>query len=483
MTARAMILRGAALSGGSVLLSMAALLAVGKIATNALAPAEVAVFAIILLAADGLNLLGTLGLPVALPKLVAAAPPGDAQRLTRAAIAAAACGAGLLAAAGLALWAAFPAPPGAFEGDWRGAWPRLWWVAPLLIAGALRDTAMAALAGHNRYADRARGIVAAAAAQVALALAFVVAWPGGLGGLLAAMAAAQAAAAAVLLWPLRGAARGGPDPATRAHAARAIRFSAPLYANSLLNFVFQRVDTILLAVILADPVPVAIYEMAKRLPMVLSRTLGALLVPFLPAMAARVAAGDHAAAARLLDRALGLAAITGFAATFAAVLAREPIVLALFSADYLPATAVIGPLLGAMVVAVLTGLHGQTLIALGRPGQVTAINILTAAASLAINLALVPRWGLQGAAAAALAAATLGYALQAAAVRRAGIRVPAARAVYPLAIAGACGLLLLATGAPLPARAAALLGVLAGLIACGAARRDDLRALLRRPAA
>jgi O-antigen/teichoic acid export membrane protein len=153
------------------------------------------------------------------------------------------------------------------------------------------------------------------------------------------------------------------------------------------------------------------------------------------------------------------------------------VILALFSADYLPATAVLGVLLGTMVVAVLTGLHGQTLIALGKPGQVTAINIATAGLSLGLNGALIPAWGLAGAAASALVAAVASYTLQAAAVRRAGVVVSPWRSLWPVVLAGAAGLGLGVAGAPVALRALALAGVVVGLLATGALRREDLRGL------
>lgn len=474
MTTRAHLVRGAALSGGSVLVSMAALLAVGKIATNALDPVDVAAFALILLASDALNLIGSLGLPVALPKLLAAAREPAARPMTISSLMIT----GVLCAAialpvffmgGMALPETL-----ALDSPWRLAWPHLTWVAPLLLTGALRDTAMAALAGLNRYGQRATGIVATAIAQVLLALLAVVALRAGLTGLLAATALAYLAALIWLLWSLRDTLEATPRLAV---AAEAVRFSFPLYLNSLLNFVFQRVDTLLLAVLLGDPVPVAVYEMAKRLPMVLSRGLGALLVPFLPAMAARLAAGDRSGAARLLDRSLALTAFLGFGATFAAILVQEPLLLALFSADYLAATAVLGLLLGVMTTAVLTGLFGQTLIALGKPAWVTGINVGTALLSLGLNAVLIPRWGLAGAALGAAGAGLFSYAAQACAVHRLDVPVAMRSSVLPVLFAMLAAGLLWGTGAPLWVRPLAVGGFLAACFAARVVGPAELRSL------
>ena len=75
-------LRGAALSAFSTGVALVSLLAVAKMATNALPPEAVAVFALAMLMGDGLNLLGNLGLFASAPKLMAERPAApDRARL------------------------------------------------------------------------------------------------------------------------------------------------------------------------------------------------------------------------------------------------------------------------------------------------------------------------------------------------------------------------------------------------------------------
>ena len=215
-----------------------------------------------------------------------------------------------------------------------------------------------------------------------------------------------------------------------------------------LTFLFQRFDTVLVVLITRNVEAVAVYEIAKRLATMLSRVLGAMLVPYLPSVSDLIARRDAEGAARLLRVAGAAATFFGYLGVLAAVTVQEPLIVALFNADYLGATVVLGLLMTVTCIAVQTGLMGQTLIALGRPGIVTLVNIATAALSVGANLILLPRMGIQGAAVAALIAGAVSNAAQTFFVRRAGLRVSIPRHLAPhLFMAVAAGIILLGGGA------------------------------------
>jgi O-antigen/teichoic acid export membrane protein len=415
MSRTRMLLQGAALSGGSVFFSMLTLLVVAKIFTNRLDPSEVAVFALLLLSADFLNLAGTFGLSVSLPKIVGAAPPYRQDALVRANLSAQIVVSLTLGVAIWAAWAWLPRPENWPENpDWRRLIDYAWLLPPLFIAGALRDMAMAALAGLNAYGRRAAGIAAASLAQMILVFVLIGWWRGGIVTLSLATALSYAVGVAWFFASLP--AGRGFRLDWRAYAS-SIRFSIPLYLNNLLTFFYQRFDTVLLLALLDAP-SAAIFEMAKRIPMILARVLNALLVPFLPNLAALIAAEDFPRAARLLNRAVALTAFTGYSAALAVIAVQEPLLILLFNADYLPAAPVLGALMAAICITVQTGLMGQSLIALGKPHLITAINTGLAALSVALNLLLIPRFGLMGAGAAAVGAILFGFLCQAACVHR-----------------------------------------------------------------
>ncbi len=482
MSRMASMVRGGALSGMAVFVSMAALLAVAKMLTNALPQSQAGLFFLLLLCADFLNLAFSQGLNVSLPKLVAGAAPEARPRMVSANLSGVAVVGGVVAALVVALWLAGPPPawlPRA--GQAADLWPYLWLVAPLFLTGMLRDTAMAAHAGLHAYGRRAAAIVTASAVQVALVFALVWLWGGGLTVMTLCTAGAYALAVA---WLLAALPEGRGLRADWGLFRDSVRFSRPLYVNNLLNFAFQRFDTMLVALLLGGAQIVAIYEIAKRFPIILSRALNAALVPFLPNVSSLLADGRRGEAARLLDRTLALTAFLGYLGVLTVVLLQEPLIVLLSNRDYLEGARVVGLLTAAICVAVQTGLLGQTLIALGRPVYVTLSNVLTAVISVAANCLLIPLLGVTGAGVAALLAALAGGALHIVFLRRQAMPLNLLACAKPqLIMAAACGCIVLPGGA-LPARLGAWVLFLALSLLFGVVRPRELwqmgAAILRR---
>ena len=442
MTGRGRFLRGSVWSAGAVFFSMAALLAVGKLVTNAFHPQVVGVFALLLVCSDCLTLALGLGLPASMPKL-AAETAGEGRRILNASV--------LLlqlcvvlagAAVVLGVWALRHPLSGVIPEKWQGALALAWLLPPLFCVAAFRDLLLAMLAGMDRYASRAAAMMLAALLQAALVGAIV--WHRGWGVEALMLALTAAYGCEVLLAAAAANRETGMRPSFRT-AAGAVRFSAPLYANQMLNFVSQRSDT-LLAGLLLGLAPAAVLEMVKRLPMMITRVLGAALTPYLPHMTRHVASGDFEAAGLLAGRTARLSAFLGYGGALCVMAVREPLIVLLFSADYLSGATVLVLLLAAAVLALQAGVSGQALIALGRGVSVTVINSAAVAAGLAANLALIPLLGLPGAGCAALCAMAANDLLQTAHLRRCGVPLPVRDALLPHAAFAAPALLMLVPG-------------------------------------
>jgi len=465
------LIRGSVLSSMSVFVSMAGLLLVAKMITNELPPAGVGLYMLLLVSADLLNITASFGLASAMPKLVAAAPEADRARLLRGVISGHVLVLTLITILFYLLLSLIPAAVLDPDSDWALLHAHAWLLPPLFVAGALRDVLLAALAGLNRYAHRVAGIALSSTIQVLLVYWTIWRGDGGVPALVGATVSANAAAIAWLYLALPFGRRPGLD--LRVYRG-GVGFSWPLHANSLLTFVYQRVDTLLVAALLGLAWA-AIFEMAKKLPAVLSRLLGAGLVPFLPNIAALLAQGDRATAGHLLHRALVLSTFGGYSATLAILVVQERVILFLFSPDYLRALPVLVWVLVAACLAVQAGIMGQTLIALGRPLQVTTVNLAIAGLSLGLNLALLPLLGIRGAGIAAVTGIACGAAVQMSLVWRQGL--PLALRPYliaQLALVAALALSWLG-GDTLPWRVAALLGFVVLCLGAGVVTRADLR--------
>ena len=467
---RSRIIRGGLFSGASVFFSMAALLLVAKLITNSLGPKEADVFFLILLCSDFLNLFSNCGLASALPKLVGAAEKAEEAPLIRSVLTFQWILALLISALFLGCWGGFlllaPLP---LESHLQGVLPWAWLIPPLFSVGVVRDTAMAMLAGRHAYGRRALAIIVSAALQVML----IALWVWRMGGRVDALALCTLIAYAVALaWMLSSLPK---RPLwNRALLSKTLRFSFPLYLNTLLHFFFERFDTFLIALLLRDPGGVAIYEIAKRFPLIISRALGAALTPFLPTISGLIADQDTAAASRFLLRSYHLSAVLGYAGSLGVLLLQEPLVLLLSNENYLPATQVMGLLCVAIALAVQTGLMGQSLIALGKPAWVTAINAIMALISVAANLLLIPRFGMIGAGGAALIAIAFSNTAQSACVMRQGLHLSWRAWALPHLLLALVASIAWAGGLTIPARLGALLLFLAGALALRLIRWRDL---------
>ena len=428
-------LQGAAYSTAGMLYSTLAMLAAGKLMTNALLPGEVGQVALLLILGELLGTVCNLGLTAALPKLLQARDGAARLRLLGAlfpfqigaALAMAlAC---LSAAVAAPLWR--PLVGGIFP-----LYPALFLIAPFLVVMiTLRDFLLAVAAGLHAYSLRAGAIVLMSSLQV---LTF---------GALFLLGVRQPVhyGLAYLLAGTMGTvllARIAPWPFCwdGALVRQQVRFSLPLSVNALLGFAYQRLDTIIVVYFLGVG-SAAVFEMAKRIPGVVGRFLSAGLVPYLPSISGLLRDSGRDGAGLLLQRASAYTAFTGYLATLMVVAVQEPLLAVLFTTDYQDAAPTVGPLLIAACLATQAGLMGQALIALDRPVVVMYINVGLAAIGIGLNVLLIPHFGLAGAGWSAAAAACFSFVLQRAAVAKAGLPLKRHRAIWiPIFFMAAYGL-------------------------------------------
>lgn len=418
------LIRGVLLSGGGMFIALLGGVITLKLITNtpSLDASAVGIYAIITVAAEFLLIACNLGMRSALPKLLAASPLDERSRLIRASLWYQGAICLVLLAVVLVPWILIRNPAVFSDSTgWQLIYPYLWAVPFLVLSSAFREVLLAILAGVHEYVRRAIGLAVFALAQVFFVAVFV--WLPGthLGALLLVTIAAHAAAAAYLYaaMPTTGWPRRDWPP-----FCAMIRFGWPLHINALLGFVFQRIDTLLVGLLLG-PAAAALFELgAKRIPQYVSGVLNAALVPYLPSLAHRLACGDHTGAGRLLDQAYSTFSFLGYAAVFAAISFNEPIICLLLSEQYVASGLAFAWVMTAFVLNLQSGIMGYSLVALGKPKWITAINMFAAGISLLMNVVLVPRYGMLGAAYTAAGVAAFSQLLQAVLVRRSGLSLP-----------------------------------------------------------
>lgn len=409
------VLWASALSGGSVFVATAAALALLKLATNHLSMAEYGTLVLVQFWADAFNIFANLGLAVSLPRHVAAAPAEDRHDIIASAIG----GTTLIAGVLVVLAAAIGGAVAMLVPD-MAPWLFLSaWILPLFFVGVVRDTALAALAGLHRYTGRAMSLIVASVLGVGIAGVFVALGHASVGAFAGALALGHSLN---LVWLFLVLPRGARWRWAPGRFLRTMRESRALYQNQVLNFLFQRVD-LLLAERLLGIEAVSMLGAVKQFPVLLSRVIGALLVPLLPNLSALVATGELQTATAVMNRALRLVGVLGYSAVLLCAGLAVPLLTLVSSATYATAAPLVLWMMCAMAIAVQAGIAGQGLIALGRAALVTRSNVVMAVASIGLNLLLLPHYHYMGAGYAAVAAVIVGALLQVTFVHRNGLRI------------------------------------------------------------
>ena len=463
-------LKGSLWSAASVLWTTLALLVVGKMATNALPAQAVGLFALVLVCADFFNMLFSGGLWITMPKLAAAASTEERPALLGSVllwqcwVVAAGSALGLagwiLAKGGLLDWL----PPSAW-----GVTQLLWAVVLLSGVGIFRDLLLAMLAGMDRYASRATAMAVASLVQVAAVYLAVWSFGGGVSSLVLCLVLGYGTGVAVCAGIVL---RGAHLNVGMGRAREAVRFSGPLYINSLLVFLYQRTDTLLIGGLIGLEAA-AVLEMVKRLPMVLTRVMGAALTPYLPSMSRHIAVPNLLMAGALAGKAARTVGFLGYCIALSAMVVREPLIRLLFAESYVGGATVLCLLLITAVPALQAGIMTQALIALGRNRMILAVNTGVIAITVLGTVILAPHWGLAGAGAAALAGNVCSLAAQTCWARRRGLPVSWGSAFLPhLAAAPFAALSCLSAGWDF--RVLAVVLFVAGCAALRVIRKDDL---------
>jgi O-antigen/teichoic acid export membrane protein len=174
-----------------------------------------------------------------------------------------------------------------------------------------------------------------------------------------------------------------------------LRLALPLAGTLVLNYLYFRLDLLLLSWLKND-VEVARYGLAYRVLEGLMVLPTYVMLALFPSLAR--SEGDHPRLASTVGAALGgLEAIALPMAALLAIFSPEIVVL-LGGHKYADAAPVLAILAVALGISYLNGVFGNALVALGHQRRLLWLTMATLAINLIVNLALIPPWGPVGAA-------------------------------------------------------------------------------------
>ncbi|MFC4541948.1 flippase [Halosolutus amylolyticus] len=187
-------------------------------------------------------------------------------------------------------------------------------------------------------------------------------------------------------------------PAIEAGLRRRIgEYTVPLTATSTANVIDKRIDTVLVGFFLT-PVAVSYYVVSKQIVEFLETPVSALGFTLSPSFGAQKADGNVNQAARIYEAALTHSLLLYVPAAAGIVLVAEPTIELVFGDDYGGATPVLQVLSMYVVLQSITKLTSNALDFLGRARARAIVKGMTAALNVCLNVLLIPRIGVVGAA-------------------------------------------------------------------------------------
>lgn len=289
--------------------------------------------------------------------------------------------------------------------------------------------------GKQRYLTVIRLMVEPAVKlAVAVVIFLALGRESGVTSITAAYAAAIFCSAALsyAVYRRKVAARATGEP-TQQHAAELLRVGLPYWGQALLSRIFARADIFLIFTFISASAT-AHYGVAQRTALLTMMISTAFDAAFRPAIAGALAAGMRDDLARQFELVSRLAMTLCLPACI--VLALFPSrVLSVIGDQFIEAAMVVSIIAVGLVVSLAAGPVTSALVMAGR-SRIPLINgVIAGLAGLAINLALIPRMGLVGAAIAYCAALVITTLLNGVAARRSLGVTGVGRGHLPLVIA------------------------------------------------
>lgn len=182
----------------------------------------------------------------------------------------------------------------------------------------------------------------------------------------------------------------------RESVQRIFRFSTPLYLNNLLYVVHDRGSVFLIGAFL-NPVSVAAFEVARKIPDGFQRLFDSFIVVYFPSLSSLFAKNNHDDAKRIMNSSLILLSVGILFLVLVAFLFANQIVLVLFSKEYLEVSLAFVLLMLNFWLRSISNILGYSLVSAGDSSAPIKANIIAVAVNIVSSLILIQIFGYVGA--------------------------------------------------------------------------------------
>jgi len=178
---------------------------------------------------------------------------------------------------------------------------------------------------------------------------------------------------------------------------RIAKYSVPLTATEMGGIIDRRLDLVLVGFFL-NPLAVAYYTIGKQIIAFTTAPVAALGFTLSPTYESEKARGNESGASELYEQALSNILIIYIPAATGLILVADPLIGLVFGADYSGAVSVLQILAVYTVLQAVSRITSNRLDYLGQAKKRAIIIWLTTALNVALNIILIPRIGVEGAA-------------------------------------------------------------------------------------
>jgi O-antigen/teichoic acid export membrane protein len=178
-------------------------------------------------------------------------------------------------------------------------------------------------------------------------------------------------------------------------------FGFPIYIDSILDFIYSRIDTFLIS-ILMGPSDIAFYEIARQIPDGLLLFYSAFQKVYFSFTSKLYAKFEYIQVNQLLNTSIRLFAFFGLFASLVSFIFGHEIITLIFSSRYAVSVLAFAILMIQFTYILIDHTLGYTLIAVGESNKPPLINSVQTVVSLGGYLLLIPVIGIVGAAIASL---------------------------------------------------------------------------------
>ncbi len=242
--------------------------------------------------------------------------------------------------------------------------------------------------------------------------------------------------------------RGGIPRPSMSGGLALLKQSGFITASRLLRSLIVTFDVLLLGLI-AGSHQVGLYTAAYRVCMFVTTIAIATHIVFLPGMTRSVSEGTESLT-RVLSRSISLTTAVILPIVVGGIILARPLLVFLFGADYGAGAVAFQILLASIAVLAIHGTTHNVFIAMHQTHREALIFGGGAVVNVVLNLILIPRYQLTGAAFATLAAEGFILAASAVALYRSGLRPYISRMILPIAGAAVMAAVLLAAAGRIP---------------------------------